>query len=632
MDKAFMFNDGASEFTPRPGTIVNRQFRIQVRAFLSSHARAVSEFPLHMFSSWFQDLPLSKIMTQNGREDCDELWQYKVVMLYAAHVQTNKVEVARCKWATEAAEADLSCVNRAVKSDPSIMVVGRPLGKGEDPFKKSVVGCQDSVVIECITFRSGKRDEVGASLVLWLLIADSASQKPSSLASWRRQGFGRLMLVMLIKHSTSLLLSHHGLSQCQESLHGVDIYLQCPHDEPMEFYRACGFRQINLQDNTGIELLPKTIADTLMNETIEGFAWIVPESEDHCIIPLMKLSSGSLLNSAALEVHASKIDEINASPRAVVAAEESNNNIVAKSSGGSASLLNSAVVEAVQSNNETIIAKNDGSIRNTFVWCRYPSSTFDLKHDVASALLSNADLEEACAGLDYLNNLIPPPFGDLLLPHELQGGGEIGSQARLDHSKSGGKTWMATGELQMMTALLMRDGRYDTSVAIMSFTDMQLIQGCFELLLSHLSAKKFEKDLMDAEEAEYAECSALVKEKYGFSKEELYLKYEHQMNHVVKNVLLFYPGLLKKRLIVFPTNLRNNHWGATFVFNAGDIVEAAKDNVSSLRTCFFRYCSLHPSGTTKIPSNVGIVWFLNLAFSYQEQGKAVQPIAALQTR
>ena len=65
---------------------------------------------------------------------------------------------------------------------------------------------------------------------------------------------------------------------------------------------------------------------------------------------------------------------------------------------------------------------------------------------------------------------------------------------------------MATGELQMMTALLMRDGRYDASVAILSFTDIQLIQSCFELLQSHLSAKRYEKGLMDAKEAEYAEC------------------------------------------------------------------------------------------------------------------------------
>ena len=174
MDKAYLFQDGMDEFTPLPGTKVNRQFRLQVRSFLSSPARAVSEFPLHMFSSWFQDLPLSKIMTQNEREDSNEIWQYKVVTLYPTRVQTNKTEATRCKWATEAAvqfystsfnstEADLSSIDRAVNSDPSIMIVGRPLGKEEDPFKKSVVGCQDSVVIACITFRSGIGDEVGAS-------------------------------------------------------------------------------------------------------------------------------------------------------------------------------------------------------------------------------------------------------------------------------------------------------------------------------------------------------------------------------------------------------------------------------------------------------------------------------------
>jgi hypothetical protein len=41
---------------------------------------------------------------------------------------------------------------------------------------------------------------------------------------------------------------------------------------------------------------------------------------------------------------------------------------------------------------------------------------------------------------------------------------------------------MATDELQMMPALLMKDGRYEESVAILLLTDMKLIQGCFELL------------------------------------------------------------------------------------------------------------------------------------------------------
>jgi hypothetical protein len=126
---------------------------------------------------------------------------------------------------------------------------------------------------------------------------------------------------------------------------------------------------------------------------------------------------------------------------------------------------------------------------------------------------------------------------------------------------------------------------------------MQLIQGFFELLQKHLSAKKYEKDLNDAKEAELGAIAEncfkdikeesmrevakaqyvtdaldknsavvvceLVKEKFVGSKDDLHSRYNNQMNQVVKNVLFFHPGLQQKRIIVFPTNLRNNHWGAT---------------------------------------------------------------------
>jgi hypothetical protein len=115
-----------------------------------------------------------------------------------------------------------------------------------------------------------------------------------------------------------------------------------------------------------------------------------------------------------------------------------------------------------------------------------------------------------------------------------------------------------------------------------------------------------------------------VKEKVGGSKDDLYSRYNNQMNQVVKNVLFFHPGLLQKRIIVFPTNLRNNHWGATFVFNTGDITAAIDDASSGLcRTCFFCYCSRHPCGTTRIPNEIGIIWFLNLVFSYQQEQNAI---------
>jgi hypothetical protein len=102
-------------------------------------------------------------------------------------------------------------------------------------------------------------------------------------------------------------------------------------------------------------------------------------------------------------------------------------------------------------------------------------------------------MEEANAGLDLLNNLLPPPFSLLVSPEKMRCSGELVSHSRLNHSKSGGKAWMATGELQMMTALLMKDGRYEDSVAILSFTDMQRIQGCFELLQKHCRQKSTRK-------------------------------------------------------------------------------------------------------------------------------------------
>jgi hypothetical protein len=57
------------------------------------------------------------------------------------------------------------------------MVIGRPIVKGEDHSKRSIIVCEDSVVISCITFQNGIGDETGSLLVLWLLIAESEAQK-----------------------------------------------------------------------------------------------------------------------------------------------------------------------------------------------------------------------------------------------------------------------------------------------------------------------------------------------------------------------------------------------------------------------------------------------------------------------
>jgi hypothetical protein len=97
-------------------------------------------------------------MTHNEREDCYEIREYKVVLLYPTNVPTNKAKVTRCKLATEAArqfystlfnstEADLLSIHHALLHlDPTIMDIGRLI----DHVKKSIIGCADSVVISCM--------------------------------------------------------------------------------------------------------------------------------------------------------------------------------------------------------------------------------------------------------------------------------------------------------------------------------------------------------------------------------------------------------------------------------------------------------------------------------------------------
>jgi hypothetical protein len=91
MNEVYLFKDGTNEFTLAPGKEPNIQFRIQLQKYLSFPSCAVSKFQLQISSTWFQDLGLSKLMSHNEREDCNEIWEYKVVLLYPTNVQTNKL-------------------------------------------------------------------------------------------------------------------------------------------------------------------------------------------------------------------------------------------------------------------------------------------------------------------------------------------------------------------------------------------------------------------------------------------------------------------------------------------------------------------------------------------------------------
>ena len=686
MDKVYLMGDGVNEFTQYPG-VKTQQFKLQVTKFRSAPTRPVSEFPLQMFSSWFADLPLSHFLKSNKvDDDSGMVWQFKVLLLYPTVTAIKKVDQSRYDWAASAAKefysnsfheaADQPSIHSAVVEDPSIMVVGCQVSP-DDEYKKSIIGSKDAVVISCITFRHGSGDECGSSLVLWLLVAECEASKPSSLSSWRRHGFGRFLLIMLIKRSIIDYLAEKDLAQWMDSpLPGADVYLQCTQAPAMAFYHACGFVRINDSESTGIDLLPRTIWETISDVDVDSgsnFAWIVPESDEERIIPLMRLRSGSLLNSVYRNASKDNHDVVNVVKDDPVEGDmdvkidEQVNKKVPE------------VVDVVEDNpmDSHADVKIDGQVNKKvpdFVWCMYPLSAS--YHDAgplnASELLRSEDMEAVFVDLPLLNEFLPPPISPLLAPHQMRNNGDLYSVSRLDHSRvaGGGTTWMKSAVLDMIHALLMRDGRYDASATIISCTNMILIQNAFEALHMFMSAKKFEKQLEKKKEkalrkerenrrkarsqelkdamakddmTKIAELMAFVDvsidvelEEYkvkvlrplshkkfgGISKDGLYDKYSDHMNHVLKHVLVLYPGILQKKLIVFPTNFGNSHWGATFVFNPGEI-DKSVDDVSSCRSCIFRYCSLYPSGDRKVGSDSGIAWFLNLAYSYQDQQRTL---------
>ena len=218
---------------------------------------------------------------------------------------------------------------------------------------------------------------------------------------------------------------------------------------------------------------------------------------------------------------------------------------------------------------------------------------------------------------------MPPPMNVLLAKGKLQLSGEMLSYSWLDHSLAGGTSWIANNELAMMCVFLMRDGRYESSVTNMPFGTTQNIEITFQSFVTTIQVGLHQKKLTSDKIEELQEFSKehfkdlekdgpggakharrmmvndglsnfadtipdLIQKKFGNSKNKIQAIYERQMNSLVKSVLVFHPGFLEKKVIVFPISFQNSHWGVTFVFNSGDIPHPFDQGKKGpLRTCFF---------------------------------------------
>jgi hypothetical protein len=70
-----------------------------IGTFLSAPTYPILEFSLSMFGIWYQDLPLTEVISLNESEPCDEQWQYNAILLHPKIVQKSKEEGRKFNWA-----------------------------------------------------------------------------------------------------------------------------------------------------------------------------------------------------------------------------------------------------------------------------------------------------------------------------------------------------------------------------------------------------------------------------------------------------------------------------------------------------------------------------------------------------
>jgi hypothetical protein len=100
---------------------------------------------------------------------------------------------AFCKNTFNNCEEDAAVVDASLDVDSSIVVAGRP--KNE----KSSEDRRDTVVVAALTYRTGNGNEYGKALACWFLVAGVEYTRPRVIPQWCCLGFGRFMLIMLIK-------------------------------------------------------------------------------------------------------------------------------------------------------------------------------------------------------------------------------------------------------------------------------------------------------------------------------------------------------------------------------------------------------------------------------------------------
>ena len=168
----------------------------------------------------------------------------------------------------------------------------------------------------------------------------------------------------------------------------------------------------------------------------------------------------------------------------------------------------------------------------------------------------------------------------------------------------------------MILSLLACAGRYKDAALILPVSFRNILK---DGVCAHARYKALLKLGKDDALTDKKKLEDLIVEMLGANSKEIQKLEEQQQNYYILNRIIDQnPGLLLKKVLVFPHNEGRMHWRVTFAFNAGfvcEVLDNSDNSIPSLQPCHFWYCSSVPDGTCNVPVDTEIICFLNLRFS-----------------
>ena len=407
-----------------------------VASFLAHYRYSTSllyEAPLKQFHRWFSPLPFMKVFdskacqqevvgNQDGPATRMLTWDYRMVFLKPQQeIDPDDPKVQDLKWAQDKLHGfyrryfdlppghlDLEQIQNSIDRDQSIMIVAFRFDTSTPPT--SIIRLKKFAILAAVTFRLGNAkvtSEATCARVLWIAVSNTTNRaRPDNIQEWRHLRFGSLMLLSVIK----LCVLSGGTNDT------VALYAQCRDDATRLFFKACGFRT--------------------MSEGLDGFPPSFQDSVDTASIK--DVDNGAAHDSPA---HDSQ-DCFVLRPGYFVI--PSKRDVILIDDDGPDSPVKKGAPE-----------KEDEDL---FIWCRYPP----LSNSQMVSISAN-DLASCFTNVPLIANLISLPLNTLVAPTTLCYKGEMTTERRIKHRHD---TYMSTGEMEMMLALLFSDGRYENEVAV----------------------------------------------------------------------------------------------------------------------------------------------------------------------